>query len=365
MTGPLVVVVHFGNPRQYFQVLAKVGEGRFHVALRVAPLRNALGHRIGEGDFVLKFAKQETGQADSPLRVEARNVPVFQTAQLDSPYECPNIARLMFDFTGSRNVGNLLAHGDLSSTLWNFYSVGTLGSLCLALRESDAPFPAYFGARLLSQMLEAVYAMHMEHREFAITHRDECSANVFIDYPMRGDPGFLLGDFCEGQILRASSGTKPRYDALRDSITRVCRGSIFEVPHSNSQRSERQYWQQIRVHLDRVVSAAARAPTRPGMRGWNDMGRALSDAIVALQHLAQAIVFAEGGDALFADFREVARDLADRNSRPSLTADNYADAVHLAESTFKLRTGWKIAGTLPGNPHEADLNNLMDPPRRE
>ncbi|KAL8393712.1 hypothetical protein RB595_003450 [Gaeumannomyces hyphopodioides] len=364
MTGPLVIVVHFGEPRQYFQVLAMVGEGRFNVALRVIPLRNALSGRIDQGDLVLKFSKDETGDRNSPLRAEARNVPVFQRAQLDSPCECPNLARLVFDFSGARPIGDLLAPGDLPSALWRFYPVGNLRALCIALLESGVKFPAYFGARLFAEVLEAIFAMHMEHREFALTHRDECSVNVFIDYPEGGDPHFLLGDFCEGEILREPAGSKPRYEALRQSIDSV-RQRIFPVPSGNAHDGEGWYWKLIREQLDLLAYTVARAPGRPGNRGWNDMARALSDAIVFLQTVWQGILRSEDDDTLFADFRAVARGLADRNSRPPLTADSYADAVHLAESTFKLRIGWQIAGTLPGKPHEADLDNLMDPPRRE
>lgn len=285
-----MVVVHFGKPRQYFQVLSMVGEGRFNVALRVIPLRNALSGRIDQGELVLKFAKNETGDKNSALRVEARNVSVFQRAQLDCPYERPNVARLVFDFTGARPIGDLLAPGDLSCTLWRFYSVGNLRTLCTALQQYGAKFPAYFGPRLFAEVLEAVYAMHMEQGEFAITHRDKGSVNIFIDYPETGDPRFLLGDFYEGAILREPAGSKARYDALQESIGNV-RQRIVPVPSSHAHDGEGHYWEQIREQLGLLTYTAARAPQRPGERGWNDMGRAMSHAIVSLQAVWRAILF--------------------------------------------------------------------------
>lgn len=365
MSRPKVIVVHFGTPRVYFQVLGKVGEGRHHVALRVRALVNApMG--FNDGELVLKLDKQEHHDANSPLRVEARIIPELQRAQYHNPKECTNIAKLVFNFTGVLAVGDLIVPGDLPCTVWRFYSGGSLESLLERLADYNSVVPAVVGARVLADMLEAVRAMHVEHQDFAIVHGDEVPENVFIDYPEgAANPTFLLGDFCDGQIIREPRGSPARRRGVKDTLLniRIC---IYDELRTYGGEGDEDQWNGIRDTLDNLIDEASLGsdPTAlpPDDDGGKGLEASLRAAITDLRMMEDNDILMNGRSELLDRFLSLARFVSDVHSGPPMTASSEDQAVVMAKETFKLSTGWLVADTLRNNLFVADLSTVRKPP---
>ncbi|KLU92218.1 hypothetical protein MAPG_11164 [Magnaporthiopsis poae ATCC 64411] len=356
MPRPKVIVVHLGTPRVYFQVLGKAGYGRHHVALRVRALGNA-PMAFNDDELVLKFARLERYNPDSPLRVEAEIVTELQRK------ECANIAKLVSDFTGVPAVGDSnTVPGDLPCTLWRFYRGGNLGTL---LFDYNSAIPAIVGARILADVLEAVYAMHMEHRDFAVAHEDEVLGNILVDYPEGvANPTFLFGDFGDGHIIREPQGSPARRKGLKVSLQNI-RKHTFDLVHSWGRGGDGDKWNGIRDTLDELIFEVS-LPDDRAAPAPDDGGKALAvslrTAIAKLRMREQNDICMNGRSESLQRFLNFARLMSDRRSGPPMTAPSDDLAVVMAKETFKLKTGWLIADTLPNDLSVADLWTLRKPP---